>query len=168
MYVARKSKCTCCHCKKEGFNTEFIPLTMHNKMTAYVCSEECRKLLSEEDVLKLNIKYWFITCTKRNMTKSLNSYYSKWVNNFELDDLKLIENTLNQQWREISSFMAYKDFAHGTGAFKYLMAMLESKLEKEKKLRNEIENFKSFETDIPVQTNTKTTIKRKKDISKWL
>ena len=48
------------------------------------------------------------------------------------------------------------------------MVMLESKLEKEKKLRNEIENFKSFEADIPIQTNTKTTIKHKKDISKWL
>ena len=168
MYVARKSKCTCCHCKKEGFNTEFIPLTMHNGMTAYVCSEECRNELTESDELKLNIKYWFITCTQRNMTKSLNTFYNKWVNEFELDELKMIESTLTQQWREINSFMSYKEFPYGTTAFKYLMSMLETKLEKEKKLRKEIIDFKSFEATEPVQASSKTVIKHKTDISKWL
>lgn len=166
--MARKTKCTCCHCKKEGYNIDFISIPMNNGMNVYVCSEECERELSDDDRLKLNIKYWFITCTKKNMTKNLSTYYSKWVNEFDIDDLKVIESILFNQWREITSFMEYKEFKYGTQAFKYLMTILENKLEEEKNLRNKVKAFEFFNVDFAPQEDVKTVIKHKKDISKWL
>lgn len=165
--MARISKCKCVYCKKEGLNTEFTPVEMKNGMKSYVCCDECYELLNQNRKF-YECKYFIASCMKR-LNKATDTFWTKWLNGHDAVEIEYLEYVLETQWRSISSWMEYKEFCNPMVKSKYLMAILEDKLDKEKTQREMIEQrYAIKQNESEMEDRVKTVVKKRRDISRFL
>ena len=165
----KKAKCKCYNCKKDGFNTNFIPFTTENKKVCYFCSDECQEYTLNTNYNQLQVYYLIIETINSNVPKSTQTYIMNQLKQYKEIELEIIKNYLLERREYLIDFLSTKEFKTKTVMAKYIFTILIDNLEKEKRRMVEQKRRlqETFQQTVEHETLIKTNIKRNIDVSSF-
>lgn len=163
--MARKKSCECHSCSRKIYVENAVKLD-DEEYPIYWCSEECKNATSYEEIVneKINILMKEILGVKA-LNKTVKGYIRNRLNDDFDDKREILFTILKTRKEKIAKTVSEKTFPNTTVKAKYIFACVKKDVDMIFNAKKEQINFEEVEVPLPL---IKRTIKKVRDISKWL
>lgn len=163
--MARKKLCECHSCGKKIYLENAIKLD-DEEYPIYWCCEECKIATSETEIIneKINILFREVLGVK-TLNKTVKGYIRNRLNDDFDDKREILFTVLRTKKEKIMKTMSEKTFSNTIVKTKYAFACVKKDVDSIFNAKKE--QIKLEEVEIPLPL-IKRTIRKVRDISKWL
>ena len=163
--MARKKSCECHNCKKKIYVENAVKLD-DEEYPIYWCSNACRVVTSDKEIIveKLNFIFKEILAVK-TLNKSVKGYIRNRINEDFDDKTEILLAVLEKKKEKIIDLIKDKTFSNTTIKAKYIFACVKKDVDSIFNVKKEQTKLEEVEIPLPL---IKRTIRKVRDISKWL